>query len=376
MSIKRALLLSAYDAQSHRYWREHLVSQFQDIKWQVLTLPPRHFAWRIRGNSLSWAFEQGELLACDYDLIVATSMCDLSALRGFCPKLANTPTLVYFHENQFAYPLSAQQGQRPSVEPQILNIYTALCADYLAFNSEFNRRTFFQGASQLLQKLPDHCSSDMLASAHKRSCVLPVPLSAALADTNERLAQHNPWQQRGVTDKTLKIAWAARWEYDKGPEQLMAILNELDALECPYALSLMGQRFRNSPKTFNDILERFASRIVHAGFVESRTDYLSWLRHADVMLSSAKHEFQGLSVLEAVQAGCVPIVPNDQAYPELFESRYRYDNAKVAAKLLSEQQRQPQSAPQVEAWQWPKLRTSYQQCFIQTLANFADRSNH
>lgn len=366
MTIKRALLLSAYDAQSHRYWRENLVAQFPEIDWQVLTLPPRHFAWRIRGNSLSWAYEQGELLNRDYDLVIATSMCDLSALRGFCPALSQIPTLVYFHENQFAYPLSSKQGERVNIEPQILNIYTAMCADYLAFNSEFNRRTFFEGAKALLTKLPDHCSSDMLRSAEQRSCVLPVPLKTLAS----KQASKNPWLVNGAKEGVLKIAWAARWEYDKGPELLLDILNELEQLNCDYSLSLMGQRFRNSPKTFDDILTRFEKRIVHAGYVESRQDYLTWLKHADIILSSAKHEFQGLSVLEATQLGCVPIVPNDQAYPELFGPDYCFNSAKQAAQLLLSQHHTPKPVPKAEAWQWPHLRGRYRQSFEQTLANF------
>src|SRR5690606_31607509 len=52
----RILLLSAYDADSHRRWREGLVRELPQHAWTVLALPPRHFSWRIRGNALSWAF--------------------------------------------------------------------------------------------------------------------------------------------------------------------------------------------------------------------------------------------------------------------------------------------------------------------------------
>ena len=97
----RILLLSAYDADSHVYWRKGLVEHLDEHEWTVLSLPGRYFSWRMRGNSLSWAFEQRELLSQAYDLVVATSMTDLSALRGFVPSLAQIPTLVYFHENQF-----------------------------------------------------------------------------------------------------------------------------------------------------------------------------------------------------------------------------------------------------------------------------------
>jgi hypothetical protein len=93
----RILLLSAYHANSHKAWADGLVAAIPAHQWTVLTLPPRHFSWRLRGNSLSWAMLQSEQLNADYDLLVATSMTDLSALRGLCPSLCRLPTLVYFH---------------------------------------------------------------------------------------------------------------------------------------------------------------------------------------------------------------------------------------------------------------------------------------
>ena len=148
----KILLLSAYDAMSHRYWRKGLVAAFPEHQWTILSLPPRYFSWRMRGNSLSWAFGEREVLEQDYDLLVCTSMTDLSALKGMVPRLARVPTLCYFHENQFAYPQSTDQKQ--SVEPLILNIYTALAADQVLFNTTYNRDTFLQGVEKLLKKTP------------------------------------------------------------------------------------------------------------------------------------------------------------------------------------------------------------------------------
>ena len=144
----RILLLSAYDAASHRRWREALVAQFSEHDWQVLTLPARHFRWRIRGNSLTWAMSDRGVLEQDYDLLVATSMVDLATLKGLVPKLAEVPSIAYFHENQFAYPASGRQFD--SVDPQMVTLYTALAADRLAFNSEYNRETFLRGVERLL----------------------------------------------------------------------------------------------------------------------------------------------------------------------------------------------------------------------------------
>ena len=97
----RILLLSAYDAQSHKYWRQGLVAQFPEHDWTQLVLPGRYFSWRIRGNSMQWALGERATLDQPYDLVIATSMVDLASLKGFVPNLATIPSMLYFNENQF-----------------------------------------------------------------------------------------------------------------------------------------------------------------------------------------------------------------------------------------------------------------------------------
>ena len=127
------------------------------------------------GNSLSWAFGHREVLQQPYDLIIATSMTDLSSLKGMVPALAAIPTICYFHENQFAYPESGRQ--KKSVEPEILNLYTALSADCVLFNTDYNRDTMIEGALRLLKKLPDCVPDGIIERLESCSSVLPVPLA-------------------------------------------------------------------------------------------------------------------------------------------------------------------------------------------------------
>jgi glycosyltransferase involved in cell wall biosynthesis len=93
------------------------------------------------------------------------------------------------------------------------------------------------------------------------------------------------------------------------------------------------------------IRQQFAHRLVQFGYASSRTAYYEWLGSADVILSTALHEFQGLAVLEAVAVGCVPIVPAREVYPELFAPEYLYPDcgddipaeAAYAAALIEKQ---------------------------------------
>ena len=70
----KILLLSGYDAASHRYWRNLLGEKLPQFEWTQLALPNRHFSWRVRGSSLNFAFQYQREISKDYDLVVATSM--------------------------------------------------------------------------------------------------------------------------------------------------------------------------------------------------------------------------------------------------------------------------------------------------------------
>lgn len=360
----RILLLSAYDAASHRRWREGLIAHFPGHDWRVLTLPPRHFSWRIRGNSLTWAFTERAALEAGYDLIVATSMVDLSPLKGLVPALADVPSIVYFHENQFAYPRSERQFE--SVDPQVVTLYTALAADRLAFNSDYNRRTFLDGVERLLARFPDAVPAGIVHRLTGRGVVLPVPLDEACF-ASPRAAPS--------TADPLHVIWNHRWEYDKGPDRLLAVAERLLRRGVAFELSVLGERFRHRPDAFaalRERLDRSPGRLRHWGYIESPEAYRAHLRTGDVILSTALHDFQGLSVLEAVAGGCVPLVPDRMVYPERFAPGFLYPSAVddpdreadgVAAAIdgLARQKRAGSlpAPPPVEDLGWPALAGRY-----------------
>lgn len=366
------LLLSGYDAASHKRWRLDLQHHLAHHHWTQLALPPRYFNWRIRGNSMSWAFSQRELLTQQYDLLIATSMVDLSALRGFIPSLAAIPTVLYFHENQFSYP--ANEAQFASVEPQIITLYSALCADKLVFNSDFNRTTFLTGAEALLRKLPDHVPAGLSAILQQRSSVLAVPLAAECFSADQLPASRK-------VNTPLTLIWNHRWEYDKGPERLLAMLTcyfecyQLNSQQRPFILHVVGQQFRQTPNAFAEIKTLLAENnaLGQWGYVDSADDYRALLRDSDVVLSTALHDFQGLAVLEAVAAGCVPLLPARQAYPEWFGADVCYisdlENPQREAQAMAQKlielndaftQEALPTAPDLSHFHWSQLATEYE----------------
>ena len=306
----KALLLSAYDAVSHRQWREGLVRHLTDIDWTVLTLPPRFFAWRSRGNPLTWAFSEKETLNKGYDLVLATSMTNLAGLKGIVPALAGTPTVVYFHENQFAYP--EQRERKEYQNYKLTNLYTALSAQKILFNSRYNLETMVDGVGGLLSVMPDGVPPGIAEEVESRSLVLPVPL------------EESCYQERTRPQGPLRIVWNHRWEHDKAPERFLGALVQIAQRGAEFEVHVVGQQFRDQPAVFEEMKEQLGGHILNWGFVKDESQYQEILSTSDVVVSTALHDFQGIAVLEATAAGCVPLVPDRLAYRELFPEEFRY----------------------------------------------------
>jgi glycosyltransferase involved in cell wall biosynthesis len=350
----RILILSAYDAGSHQRWREQLIGSQPEFEWHSLALPPRHFRWRIRGNALSWLNEP--LLQASFDLILATSMVDLAGLRAFQPQLGDVPVILYMHENQFAYPDSGRQHS--SAEPRMINLYSALAANQVVFNSHWNRDSFRDGIARFLDKLPDGVPQDVGTRILNKSLVLPVPIEDRLFESSGRV----------LNRECPHLLWNHRWEYDKGPECLLALLRRLQQQGQPFRCSIVGEQFRRQPEAFERIREEFPEHIDHWGYLESRAAYDKLLATADVVISTATHDFQGLSMLEAMAAGCLALAPDRLAYREYVPDSQRYPSlehdavaegegaANHLVMMLKAENYEPQPP---EAWRLSRLREDY-----------------
>ncbi len=349
------LLLSAYDAASHRYWHQQLRLQFPNWNWTLLSLKDRYFAWRMGGNALSFKAAYDRQLSEAYDLVVATSMTDLTSLRSWYPHLSQVPNLLYFHENQFAYPVNhRQQGL---LEMQLRSVLSACSADRLAFNSHYNRDTFLAGLRQMLNSMPDGTPDDLPEQLAARSVVLPVPLT----EDCQPLTNKNQKNE-------LHIIWNHRWEHDKGPEVLLALLQHCQQhpKASTFRFHLLGQSFKKVPHAMQQILDQHAAQLEQTGRLTDRSDYLATLQQADVGISTAYHDFQGLALQEAVACGCVPLAPDRLVYPEWYPEDCRYpscpDNPQEEARHMFHKLLElPTQSIDLSALKWRALHQDYLQ---------------
>jgi glycosyltransferase involved in cell wall biosynthesis len=180
-----------------------------------------------------------------------------------------------------------------------------------------------------------------------------------------------PGQAGDYPERPARLVWTGRFEHDKGGDSLWHTLVELERVGLEYELAVTGQQFRTVPAVFGRIEKAFSHRLVQFGYIPSALSYRALLRGADMVLSTAMHEFQGLAVLEAVAAGCLPAVPDRQAYPEIYPSQFRYDShpddpaldgraaAGLLCRLAAGMEQPGLQPPDVGAFDPGRLRLAY-----------------
>ena len=128
----------------------------------------------------------------------------------------------------------------------------------------------------------------------------------------------------------MPIIWNHRWEYDKRPDRFAAAMIDLAESGADFRLALLGSRTRQPPEPLLRLRRQLPDRIVADGRLP-REEYRDVIARAGIAVSTSNHEFQGISMLEAASAGCVPLVPDALCYPELYPEACRYPKGDMDA---------------------------------------------
>ena len=276
--------------------------------WTTLTLPPYKWKWRMRHAAITLADEarqradRGER----WDLILCSDMLNLGEFLGLTPKsVCDLPRMAYFHENQLTYPVRV--GHERDYHFVITNMVTALAADAVWFNSDFHRQSFLGELPAFLKKMPDHQPYDVIDRIMDKSAIQPQGVKEC--------------PERGPRKPgPLHILWAARWEHDKNPDDFFLALKTLKNEGVEFRLNVIGEQFREKPPIFDWARQYFFHHIDRWGYQDSREEYDTALAEADVFVSTANHEFFGITAVEAMVAGAYPVLPQRLAYPEVISS--------------------------------------------------------
>jgi glycosyltransferase involved in cell wall biosynthesis len=321
----RILIIEPYYGGSHQQFLKGLQVHIP-AEYVMVVLPARKWKMRMQLSAI-WFAEEIRKMPEDkrcFDIVLCSTFVDVAVLRVLLSGLKGwnneTCFCTYFHENQFVYP--NLEGDRAYQFPAI-NFTTALVSDKIAFNSHYNMDTFYRNCQKYLRKTPDMNLNGVMERIKRKSIVLYPGLD--FADFDEPLAKK---------DQTVPVVvWNHRWEYDKNPEEFFSAIYDLKDMGVQFRLIVVGQSFQAIPVCFTEARSRLSSIILHFGYVPSRIDYVELLQQGNVVVSTALQEFFGISVLEAVRAGCQPLVPERLSYPELFEKKFLYSKGELVERL-------------------------------------------
>jgi glycosyltransferase involved in cell wall biosynthesis len=318
------LILEPYDTGSHAMWlrgyQQHSIHHLD-----VLSLPGQAWQWRMQGGAVTLArqFMESEFAP---ELIVASDMLDLTTFLALTrSRTAHVPAVMYFHENQLTYPPGPRQ--KHDLGFGFINYASAQAADAVFFNSSFHQQAFLEELPRLLKHYPDYNELPTVQRIQAKASVLPVGLDL------HRLDQYGP---KPVTEVPI-ILWNHRWEYDKNP---LAFFNALDALvaeDIPFKVIITGENLRQKADEFEQARERLGNRLIHYGYVQKYDDYVPLLWQATHVVSCAWQDFFGISMVEAIYCGCLPLMPRRLNYPDLVPTIYHpmclYNDGELGAAL-------------------------------------------
>lgn len=299
------LALEPYYGGSHKAFIDGL-RRASRHNWTLLTLPAHKWKWRMRHSAITFATQLRTLAGKGrrWELLFCSDMLNLAEFAALAPReIADLPKVIYFHENQLTYPVRVEDER--DYQFAMTNLTSALAAEAVWFNSRFHMDSFLAALAKFLKSMPDNQPLDAVEDIRRKSSIHPPGID----DFPLR-----PGRRPGA----LRILWVARWEHDKNPEDFVESLRILKAKNVHFRLSVLGQSFREQPEAFARASEDFRDLIDHWGYQKSREDYGRALCEADVVVSTANHEFFGISVLEAVAAGAYPLVPERLSYPEIL----------------------------------------------------------
>ncbi|XP_062862526.1 glycosyltransferase-like domain-containing protein 1 [Trichomycterus rosablanca] len=367
------LLVEAFYGGSHKQLIDLLQESVADTL--TYTLPAKKWHWRARTSALY--FMQAIPSSPQYRVLFTSSVLNLAELVALRPDLAPLKKILYFHENQLIYPV--RKSQERDFQYSYNQILSCLVADIVVFNSAFNMDSFLSSISSFTKTMPDYRPKGLDQLIRPKCRVLHFPIrfpdvtrflpdhklllreTQPLCNTSSQDSQNrsetaarcfesaqksecgseelesntekNPDSESGLP-RPLHIVWPHRWEHDKDPEMFFQTLLKLKERKLNFEVSVLGETFTDVPDVFTEAKEQLAHHIRHWGFMASKEDYLRTLCQADVVVSTARHEFFGVAMLEAVHCGCYPLCPKALVYPEIFPGSYLYSTPEQLCKRL------------------------------------------
>jgi tRNA G18 (ribose-2'-O)-methylase SpoU/glycosyltransferase involved in cell wall biosynthesis len=310
------------DFPSHRSWAEgyqRWTEKHSDLYQVRLTFISGE-KWKFR--MLSGAATSIDNNNEDDDIIIVDGMFDASVVKA---RSAHGKVVVYLHENQLTTPYSSQdrdKRQQTSWHFGMVHYRSLLAADGFLFNSYTQLRDF---QSALPRMLKEQCPPDEI-DWHLEKChqlfsskctflhngldlddLLRLPFGENGADTAEGC-------------RAPIILWNARLEEYKDPGSFLEMIKLVrKKSSIRFQVIVLGTDPTKDQRWYQKFRDEIGDeQILFMDWCTDRHEYAKYLRLAGIVVSTARHETFGISIVESVFCGALPLLPNRLSYPELF----------------------------------------------------------
>lgn len=121
------------------------------------------------------------------------------------------------------------------------------------------------------------------------------------------------------TPRKKRVVFPHRWHADKHPEVFLQLARDLPQ----YTFTLA------TPVPVKDVPEQ-----IEVELCRTKERYHQVLASSKVVFSAADLETFGVAVVEGIQQGCIPLLPNRACYPYMYNKCYLYDDYPQARDML------------------------------------------
>jgi glycosyltransferase involved in cell wall biosynthesis len=354
----RVVLVEPYYGGSHRAWADGLIRHSRH-EIHLVAHDAAYWRWRLRGSALTLA-EQVLAVVQEHgppDVLLVSDMVHLPALLGFLRRGMGDPAVaLYLHENQLTHPVGPRD--RPDEGLALANWLSMAAADRVLVNSEAQLADLRIALPVLLGRALDHGHQHRLEDVWARTEVLPVGV-----ELDGIAPDGHPPPAEPV------VVWNHRWDREKRPDRLFSALHHLADEGVGFRLALAGENLRIDPQEFDRIRDRLGDRVVHVGALDL-DGYHRLLASADVTVSTSDHETFGIAAVEAMAAGCVPLLPDRLSYPEIVPADWHeavlYRDGELRDRLRAVLTDLPAARARVDGlaaavrrWDWSVLAPRY-----------------
>lgn len=305
----KILAIETFYGGAHRQFIDGLI-EHSEHDYTLVTLPDELWKWRLKTGALEIAQQIDDIES--FDLVFCTDLINLGELKSLVPGTF-PPVVLYYHENQHSYP--PEEGRSPDFHIRWIDFSNALTAEKLVFNSHFQMNSFIDALPNFLKEIP--CST-----IDSESAILKIREKSSVIYPGTETPEFSSKEKNGSVPR---IVWNHRWEYDKNPKQFLRVMKKIKSMGTDFELVLLGESQKFPSDIYESDIEELQDRIVHRGWLPSRDAYFEMLRCADIVISTSNQENFGLSIVEAMQSGCYPLLPYRIAYPEVLPEQFHSD---------------------------------------------------